>query len=366
VNARRLSALLCIVLAVACVAGWWFSRTAFLAAYLAAWWFCIGVAMGGLANVWIHNLTGGAWGEAIRQPLLDIGRRIWLLALLFLPVLLGYARLYPWAPDAAMNAQRWAGELPAASAAFKSAWLSPAFFVARGVACLVAWSLLGWFSARPPWVRSKRFAAIALMVYGITVSIAAVDWIMSLMPLWYSSVFGLLAGTGQMLAGMAFAVVLLVRKPGPPPPPLVFRDLGNFLLMYVMTWAYLAFTQFLIIWAANLPHEIGWYAVRARTGWLVVAWGLMAFHFCVPLAILLVRRAKEAPAMLASLAVGLLAAHLVDAWWLVLPSVTVDWPPWLWAAPLTAAALITFALAATSPWMRVAVPTPRGQGESRG
>jgi hypothetical protein len=339
--------LVLILAALTCLGAWEAARTAFLGAYLAAWWFCSGLVMGGLANVWIHNLTGGAWGEAIRAPLLDRSRSMVLLALLFLPLLFGLRELYPWAANASAGVQRWAGELPARSAGFKSTWLVPWFFVLRSLCYLLTWLLLAHASTRPALHRSPRFAAFALIVYGVSVSMAANDWIMSLMPLWYSSVFGLLAGTGQMLSGMALAIALAARRPAAP-PPIVFRDLGNLLLMYVMTWAYLAFTQFLIIWAANLPHEIVWYVARMQGGWLFVAWLLALFHFFVPLLVLLFRQAKRAPALLGALAVGLLVFHLLDVWWMILPSLSVQGMQVLWTAPL--AALAFGAVMTTAAW----------------
>lgn len=349
---RPLTGLALVVLMAACIAAWWLARTAFVAAYLAAWWFCAGLVMGGLANVWVHNLTGGRWGEAIRAPVLELSRGMWLLALLFVPVLLGMHDLYAWTARSATGPQRWAGELVVQSAGFKSAWLTPWFFALRSLCYLAVWMLLAHLSRRPALLRSARFSAGALIVYGVTVSLAAIDWIMSLMPLWYSSVFGLLAGTGQMLTGMALAVLLAARdsqqgRQGRHVTPLVFRDLGNLLLMYVMSWAYLAFTQFLIIWAENLPHEIVWYIVRMRGGWLLIAWLLAIFHFFVPLLILLFRNAKEAPRKLAGLAVGLLVFHLLDVWWLILPSLAVDWVQWLWTVPL---ATIAFGAVAWALW----------------
>ncbi|HEX7636314.1 MAG TPA: hypothetical protein VF427_13690 [Noviherbaspirillum sp.] len=348
-NRRFVRVVSLVALALLFVVAWRSGRAAFPAAWLAAWWFCAGLIMGGLANVWIHNLTGGKWGEAIRTPLLDLSRCMWLWALLFLPLLFGMRELYPWAAHAAAGPQRWQGELPAASAGFKSVWLTPWYFVARSLCYLGIWTLLAHLSRRPALVRSPRFSAAALIVYGVTVSLAALDWIMSLMPLWYSSVFGLLAGTGQMLGGMALAVLLATRS-RPEPPAIVFRDLGNLLLMYVMTWAYLAFTQFLIIWAENLPHEIAWYIPRMHGGWLVVAWLLALFHFFVPLLILLLRNAKEAPRVLGWLAAGLLAFHLLDVWWMVLPSLDAGWRQWLWTAPLACIVLGTVA------WMLLSGP----------
>jgi hypothetical protein len=324
------------VLAVACLSAWHFAPAAFLGAWLAAWWFCCGIVMGGLANVWVHNLTGGRWGETIRVPLLDLARGMPLLTLLFLPLLLGMVELYPWAAHAVAGPGRWTGELPARSTQFKSAWLTPWFFIARSLLYLGIWTLLAHLSRQPALRRSARFGAAALIAWGLTVGLAAVDWIMSLMPLWYSSVFGLLAGTGQALAGMALAVVLASRM-RPVPQPIILRDLGNFLLMYVLTWAYLAFTQFLIIWAENLPHEIVWYVVRMQDGWLAVAWLLALFHFFAPLLILLFRNAKEAPVLLGWLAAALLAFHLLDVWWMILPSLKVSWMQWLWTVPLVSA-----------------------------
>jgi len=325
-----------VVVVLLCILGWSLDPAAFLAAWLAAWWWCTGIALGALANVWLHNLTGGNWGEAIRPQLLGVSRMIWAAVLLFLPVLLGMHDLYPWAQDADSGVARFAADLSVP--AFKSAWLMPGFFALRSVLYLVLWIGLALLSRRPGLQRSRPFSAVALILYGISVSLASVDWIMSLMPLWYSSIFGLLVGTAQMLGGMALAIVLVAFRANPPPPALL-RDLGNLLLMYVLTWAYLAFMQFLIIWAEILPHEIAWYLPRAHGVWLAVAWLRVLFLFAVPLLILLSRRAKQTPRMLGTLAAALLAMLLVDAWWLVLPSLPLPGGQWLWAAPLAAVAL---------------------------
>jgi len=178
-----------------------------------------------------------------------------------------------------------------------------------------------------------------LLVYGASVTFAAIDWIMSLTPQWYSTTFGLLAGIGQAMSAFAWAIAVTAyrerdamkpradlpstgetdhRQPGDLPG--LFQDLGNLLLMFVMTWAYLAFTQYLIIWAEDLPNEIAWYLPRVKTSWHVVALFLVAFHFALPFLVLLSRRAKRAPRALGLLAAMLLVAHLVDAYWLVAPT----------------------------------------------
>ncbi len=312
------------VLALLCWFGWRFDPRALLAGYLAVWWFLAGALLGGLANVWLHQLTGGAWGETIRPPLLRAARWLPLACLLFLPVLAGMHLLYPWT-----------GAQPLEPAtAFRRWWLAPGAFMLRSVVYLLLWSALAWIETRAR-KRSAGRAAACLLVYGFTVGLASVDWIMSLQPEWYSSVFGWLAGAGQMLTGLALALLLIDREAARERLP----DLGNLLMMYVMTWAYLAYVQFLIIWAADLPREIAWYLRRDTPAWHAVAWSLLALHGAGPVVILLSRHAKRAPRLMGALAAVLLAAHLLDCWWLVLPSVQGLHGDRVWPALLPALGL---------------------------
>jgi hypothetical protein len=337
-----------VVLAGAALAGWRLDLRALLAAYLAAWWFVSGALIGGLANVWLHNLTGGGWGETIRAPLLAAARWLPLACLLFLPVLVGAPLLYPWT--------RGAGGEP--DAAFRHLWLSQGFWTVRSVVYLLVWSALAWIELRAqsgPKARSPARAAACLLVFGFSSGLASVDWIMSLQPEWYSSVFGWLTGTGQMLAGLALAVMLIDRRAARARLP----DLGNLLMMYVMTWGYLAYVQFLIIWAADLPREISWYLSRTAPFWKGVAWVLAVTHLAGPFCLLLSRTAKRSAAVMAWLAGGLLAAHLLDCWWLVLPSIQGLTRNWLWLAPLVAACLLALA------WIAVRRPPP-DRGASTG
>jgi len=303
--------------------GWRIDPRALLAGWLAAWWLVTGALLGGLANVWLHTLTGGAWGEAIRPPLLRAARWIPLACLLFLPVLLGLDQLYPWT-------QAHGPARP--EQAFRHAWLSPAFFTARACAYLLLWSALAWSETRPGVRRSGGRAAVCLVAWAFSVGLAAVDWLMSLQPEWYSSLFGWLAASGQLLSGMALALLLVDRAAVRERLP----DLGNLLMMYVLVWAYLSYVQFLIIWAADLPREIAWYLRRGAPHWQALAWTLLVFHLAAPLCILLARRAKRAPKVLGLLAGGLLGAHLLDCWWLVLPSVEGLRMDGLWLAPAVA------------------------------
>jgi len=211
-----------------------------MSSYLFAWLLFLGLALGGMANLMLHNLTGGTWGLAVRPAFVAMARLVPLAALLSLPVLFGMHALYP------------IGE---------NGWFAPAFFVMRALVYVALWSALSLLVIRIP---SQGLSAAGLIVYTFTMSLAAVDWIGSLVPQWYSTGFGLVVGVGQMLGAMALAVAYLGLRAGAPRE--IFVDLGNLLLMYVLTWAYLAFMQFLIVWVANLPREISWYVPRLQTG----------------------------------------------------------------------------------------------------
>jgi hypothetical protein len=283
-----------------------------LRSYLVAWLAVLGLSLGALANLMVHTLTGGRWGEPLRPPLVAAARLLPLVAALYLPLLFGYRHLYPWAADpAAAEHAPW--------------WLNAPFFLVRSIGYLGIWSLLAHL-----WLRADRrgaaqgISAAGLIAYTFTVSLAAYDWIVSLAREWYSSGFGLVVGVEQMLAGAAFGVAaaaLSVRgRAVDEALRLRFHDLGNVLLMYVLTWAYLAFTQFLIIWAENLPREISWYVPRLQTSWYWLGAALVAFNFFLPLLILLSRAAKRSPLFLGGLAAALLVVHAADVLWMAAPS----------------------------------------------
>jgi hypothetical protein len=300
-------------------------RKAALQSYLFVWWFLLGIPLGSLAILAVHNLTGGRWGELIRPALEAALRMLPVTLLLSIPLWLGLSDLYVWArPE----------DVSASPLLQTKAWyLDPVFFLARAAIYAVVWLALShflgkWSLARAPGTdpaaaqRMRAASAIGLLVYGVTVTFAAVDWIMSLSPQWYSTTFGLLSGIGQSLCAFSFAIVCAVWlfRGEHDDLPGTFQDLGNLLLMFVMTWAYLAFTQYLIIWAEDLPNEIVWYLPRVQTSWRLVAIFLVVFHFALPFLVLLSRRAKRAPQSLGILAAMLLFAHLVDSFWLVTPT----------------------------------------------
>ena len=293
--------------------------------YLFVWWFLLGIPLGSMAILMVHNMSGGAWGERIRPALETALRTLPVVLFLSIPLWFGLNELYPWARPADVD------QSPLLQA--KAWYLDRGFFFVRGAVYFVIWLALAhllrkWSFARAAGGetadarRLRAISALGLLVYAFTVTFAAVDWIMSLFPQWYSTTFGLLAGIGQALSAFAVAVVCaaLSQRTADERAAGVFQDLGNLLLMFVMTWAYLAFTQYLIIWAEDLPNEIVWYLPRVQTSWRWVAIVLVVFHFALPFLVLLSRRAKRAPQTLCMLAAMLVLAHLVDSFWLVLPA----------------------------------------------
>lgn len=325
------------LLLAAAVAGCGLAPRAFLATWLAAWWCAAGLVMGACINLWIHALTGGRWGEALRPAAAAlVARRLWL-APLFVPVAWGLATLYPWASGA-----------PGAFAAldepaFARAWLSVPAFAAR---CLVYAGL--WYglagSALQPAITHRR-AAASLILYGISGSLATVDLLMSLVPGWRSTGFALLVLVSQALGAAALMVgVTAWRAPGrlcvaAARKVPVSRDLGNLLLMYVMLWGYLGFMHFLIIWSENLPSEISWLVPRLQTGWHAVGVALIALQLALPLLALVMRKVKDDPRRLGIVAAVVGIAHLIDAVWLVVPSIDASALATWWLAPLCMAGM---------------------------
>jgi hypothetical protein len=305
---------------------------AFFQSYLYAYVFWTGLALGCFALLMLQHLVGGAWGAVIQRPLEAGARLLPLMALLFLPLALtvafGRPYLYEWLD------QPWRDKH--ANLHFKLWYLSRGGFLLRAVIYFVVWTALAWVlngwsarqdrSADPRVGRQMQFiSGPGLVLYVVTVSLAAVDWVMSLSPDWYSTIFGLLWVVGQVLATLAVMVALLAMLAGRRPLSGVlavghFHDLGNLLLAFVMLWAYLSFSQFLIIWSGNIADETPYYYARTRTGWKYVALLLVMFHFFVPFILLLWRRTKRSPRTLTMVAAALLVMRLVDLFWVMGPS----------------------------------------------
>ncbi len=299
---------------------------AFFFGWLVGFLVWVAVPLGCLGLLLLHVLVGGPWGWAVRRPLRAALPTLPLMAALFLPLVPGLDRLYAWASAAPSGDP---------ARAFRDAYLSPPFFLVRAAVFFAIWiavamALYRWARraapAQPsaPPARLRRLAAGGMVVYVLTVSFAAVDWVGSLAATWYSSLFGLYVLNAQVMTAMAVVVLLAARTASREPDdagwPGTLNDLGNLLLALVVLHAYLAFSQFLIIWSGNLPDQVVWFLPRSRGGWGVVLLALVLVHFAVPLAALLFRRVKRTPVLLGAVAALVLAARVVDTAWWVLPA----------------------------------------------
>jgi hypothetical protein len=273
------------------------------------------LSIGSLALLMIHAITGGAWGDCIRPPLLAAARMLPLMALASIPVLVCMRVLYDWTAPAALAHDMQAHQ--------QTWYLDPTFFVIRTVVYFVVW--IAWLVAftrnMDDRVRARRIAAPGLIVFGVSSLLASVDWAVSLTPHWHSSIFGMMVGTGWLLGacGLAVAAAASPRDRDAAPGPGALHDLGNLLLTFVLAWSYLAFMQYLTVWIADLPDENAWYIPRTLTSWRYLAWFLVACNFALPFAVLLSRAAKRRRAWLLGVAVMLVVANFADAFWLILP-----------------------------------------------
>ena len=313
----------------ACLIGGFVAKEVFFHAYLMGFIFWAGVALGCTAFLMLHHMVGGGWGFII-QRMLEAGTRTFpLLAVLFLPLILGIGQLYEWSH----------AEVVAADVILKgkSAYLNVPFFLGRAAFYFAVWMALAYFlnkwsleldrtGDRQTIRRMQYVSGFGLLLYGLTVTFAAVDWVMSLEPHWFSTMYGLLFIVGQGVSTLAFLVPVLMLASEHKPlnaviRPQHFHDLGNLMLAFVMLWAYISFSQFLIIWSGNLPEENVWYIHRLTEGWQVVAVGLLVFHWAVPFVLLLSRRTKRSARPLAMVAAGLIVMRLVDLYWLIAPAI---------------------------------------------
>jgi hypothetical protein len=386
--------------------------------YLFAFAFCLAIPLGSMAIWMIHNQTGGAWGLTIHRVLEAATRTVPFMAILFLPVLLGLDRLYYWADPSQVRedfARAHAAETEAAKpgdppphlhAAYqerlqeligeKRPYLNVPWFLIRAAIYFGGWSLVavvlsrGWIALErePDTARARRlqvFSGPGFLLYGLGMTFAAIDWLMSLEPDWYSTIYGMLVASGQMIPALGFVIAatawLAPHRPlaseslaseslaHAPVAPEQWNDLGNLLLASVMFWAYLSISQWLLIWSGNLQEEIPWYWRRSRGGWEYVAWLLGICYFALPFLMLLSRRLKRDRRWLMAIGAGLVAVSVVHHFWLVNPVYAARMAGryetngplsvhWLDLAALVGVGGVTFAIFLWQLRMRPLVPAP--------
>ena len=311
-----------------CFAGAYFDRQQFFRSYLIAYVFWLGIPLGCFGIVMIHHLVGGTWGFVIQRPLESAIRTFPVMALLFLPVFFGLPDLYVWARPEAVAHDKILQQ--------KGLYLNVSSFSFRAALYFGIWILVGTFLTR--WSREQdrtantslverlqNLSGPGLVLYGLTVTFSAIDWLMSLEPRWYSTIYGMIFMVSHGLVALAFVIgvafFLSRREPlSEVMAPWVFQDLGNLLLAFVMLWAYTSFSQFLLIWVENLSHEIPWYLHRTMGGWGAIAVALLVLQFALPFLLLLSRAVKRKAATLCGVAVMIGLMHWVELFWFVAPT----------------------------------------------
>ena len=307
-------------------------RRQFFQSYLMTFMLLLGATLGSLALGMIHQLSGGAWGVVTRRIFGAASRVLPVLTLLYVPLLFGLHDLYEWTHHDIVEAD------PILSG--KSLYLNTPFFLVRTAVYFGVWNTIAYFlnrwsleQDRSPDPRiARRMQMISgggLVAYGLTITFASFDWVMSLDPHWFSTIYGVLFMGGQGLTALAFLVIALAWLSRREPlntivVPSHFHDLGNLMLAFVMLWAYFSFSQYLIIYSGNLPEEITWYTRRLFTGWRVIGIALVVFHFALPFLILLSRAVKRNPHMLVKVAIGVIVVRLIDLFWLIAPELHRD------------------------------------------
>ncbi|HYL34942.1 MAG TPA: hypothetical protein VEV17_03395 [Bryobacteraceae bacterium] len=327
-RAQRNALVIGVIALAASLLGLFQNATHFWQSYLFAYIFWSGLALGCLGIFFLHNVVGGNWGVAIRRLVESGLQTLPLIALFAVPILFSLTKLYTWT-NPEVRAHDFA-------VGHKALYMSMPFFIGRTILYFLLWFFFGYRILRMAnehdrtgdpalFKRIKGVSAPALLIFMLSTTYAFIDWIMSLEPDWYSTIYGWMFTIGQMLLSFAFliAVLILLSKREPFASFLKtshYHDLGNLLLTFTMLWAYLSFSQLVIIWAENLPDEIPWYVRRFSGGWGYVAWTISIFHFCAPFFLLLMRFIKRNPNLLRVIAWWMILIRILDVFWVVEPA----------------------------------------------
>lgn len=321
-----------------CGAGAFLSTTQFFRSYLFGYLFWLGLTLGSFALLALHHMVGGGWGFSIQRMLESGTRTLPLMIVLLLPLAFGVKELYIWAqPEVIAQDKLLQHKVP---------YLNIPFFAIRTAVYFAIWGIFIFWLNR--WskrqdengdaalsTKLRHLSGPALVIYVLTLTFASVDWVMSLDPHWFSTIYGVLFVVGNGLLTLAFVIVAAVLLAQHKPLSEVmeakhFHDLGNLMFAFVLLWAYVSFSQFLIIWSGNLPEEIPWYLHRMHGGWQWLALALVLFHFALPFVFLLSRKAKRRVEVLRKVALWMIAMRFIDLFWLIAPSfhaerLTVHW-----------------------------------------
>ena len=328
---QQRSLIIGVIGAVVSVAGAFLAPGSFYSAYLVGFMFWLGLSLGCMAILMLYHLVGGAWGTVIRRILESGMMTLPLMFVLFIPILLNLPKLYFWARPGVLADPKTDPKIIDIAHSYLNfngimlryilyfaIWFGMAYFLNR-------WSTEQDAIEGQSTLRFRALSSIGLVIYSLTISFAVIDWVMSLQARWISTIYGLLFIAGEALSAFCFVVVIesILGKRKPMSEYITdteVHDHGKFMLAFVMVWAYFNFSQWLIIWAGNLPEEIPWYKLRMNGGWEYVGLFLVVFHFAVPFALLLSRQLKRKAGKLVWLASWLMFMRIVDIFWHIEPA----------------------------------------------
>ncbi len=318
------------------VFGWLTDSDAFYESYIFAFTYWMTITFGMIGWGLLHNMTAGKWGFTIRR-MLQAGSYngswrspLWLMLLLVIPIILGREFYYPWL-DKAFAAEHHAIEL-------KSFYLNEGFWFLRLAIYVIFWvgitivlkRLLdreeGTTSVSESKLRTiQKISALGLVLFLLTVNFAMTDWTMSLEPLWFSTIYGVIMLMGGILSAIALSNGMVVTSSKYRPfsgyvDTKTLHDLGNLMFALTIFWAYISFSQYIIIWSANLSEEAGWYLKRADGAYEIIGYGLLIFHFAFPFLVLIQRKFKRNPSYLKTMAIYILTVHFFDILWQIKPA----------------------------------------------
>ncbi|MCP4686120.1 MAG: hypothetical protein GY867_11845 [bacterium] len=310
--------------------GWVSEPERFYHAFLTAFVFWTSIALGGLFFTMMHHLTGARWSVVVRRICENLMMQLPWLFLAFIPVYFGIHDLYHWSHTEAVAADH--------ALQGKAAYLNVGFFTIRTVAYFAIWSILAVLLYRvslkqdaghkPEHLKSMRkISAIGMLLFAATITLSGWDWLMSLEPHWFSTVFGVYLFSGSFLNAVAVVtgVCLYLRKEDALRNTFTlehFHDLGKLMLAFTIFWGYIGFAQYFLIWYGNLPEETFWYTARWEGSWKIVSLVLLFGHFALPFVILLFRNVKRSLPIMGFLGIWFLVMHWLDYYWLIYPTFT--------------------------------------------
>lgn len=308
--------------------GFFVNRQEFFRSYLPSFLFWFSIVAGSLGVLCLQYMTGGEWGLMIRRPLGASARTMWLMLVFFIPIVFGLKELYPWSDRA------WAQSDPVVKQ--KLWYMNDTRFIGFAIFYFFCWIVWAWairrlslkfYEDRAPEtdLGRRRWAGAGLPMIVLTLTFASIDWMMGTEPRWFSTMYGITFTVGCGLSAFAFVTFFLARLADTEAmagilKPTHLRDLGNLMLAFVMFYAYVAFSEFLLIWYANTHEEIPHYMVREHGGWGAMALMLVVFHFFLPFFMLLMRPIKDRPDTIAIVAIIVIVMRYIAIYWLVAPS----------------------------------------------